>query len=208
MIEFLFKPNEFDLVIYHNNTNFNSTRKFIYTTGISKQQFSKKITFKLQSDKKLNFRVFLGYSIIPYSYYYPGDKNDISSFYPSNEGTFSVAPEEIELMDDEYFFVLFENLGSYLYITISEEEVNPDQKEDETDKKEEDTDKNEGNADKKEDENKGEEGLESWQIALIVVGSIIFLIILLLIVFYFFRKNKRLTDKTIEDKMENLHDLR
>ena len=110
-------------------------------------------------------------------------------------------------MNSEFFFVLFENLGNYLSLSITEEEIPPDEKEDNTDEKD-NTDDKEDTSNKKEIEIKGEEGLESWKIALIVVFSILALIIILVIIYYFLRKNKRLTNRTIEDKMENLTDIK
>ena len=198
-------------MFYRNNARQNTTRRFIYITGISEEELSKEILFTLQSDKQLSYKVFLGQSIVPYSYYFPGDANELSSI-----SIFSISPQKIKLMNNEYFFVLFENLGNYLSLSISEEEITPDstdkeeeeEESDKTDKKEDESDKSDDKSDKKKDEKKGEEGLESWKTALIVIGVILALIILVVIVFYFLRKNKRVTDKTIEQKMENLTDLR
>ena len=170
--------------------------------------FSKRITFRLQSDKNLKFKAFVGYAIPPYTYYSSGYLNDLSKYYKTNNSTFSFSPEKINLMNNEYFFVLIENLGNYLFLSTSEEDVIPDDPEDNTDEKTDNTDEKTDNPDKKGDGNKGEEGLENWEISLIVVGSILFLIILLIIIFYFLRKNKRITNEKIEEKMENLNDIR
>ena len=204
LIEFLFKFNDCDLLFYGNNARINSTHRFIYITAISEREFSKAITFNLQSDKKLSFKFFVGYSMAPYSYYFPGDANDLSRYYNTNIGSITISPQKIKLVDNEYFFAVFENLGNYLSISISEEDIIPDS----TDKEEEESDETDDNPDNKKEESKGEDGLESWKIALIVVGSILAVILLAVIIFYFLRKNKRLTNKSIEQKMENLTDIR
>lgn len=208
MIELLVKLNDFDFVFYENNKKVNLTNKFNYITTISEEQFSKRITFRLQSDKNLKFKAFVGYAIPPYTYYSSGYLNDLSKYYKTNNSTFSFSPEKINLMNNEYFFVLIENLGNYLFLSTSEEDVIPDDPEDNTDEKTDNTDEKTDNPDKKGDGNKGEEGLENWEISLIVVGSILFLIILFIIIFYFLMKNKRITNEKIEEKMENLNDIR
>ena len=207
-IEFLFKINDYELVFYDNNTRINTTRRFIYITAISNREFSKKITFNLQSDKKLSTKLFVGYSIAPYSYYFPGNANYLSASNNSNTDTISFEPEAIKLMNNEYFFVLFENLGNYLSISMSDEDITPESSDKEDKDESDETDKKEDESDKKKDEIKGEEGLASWKTALIVVFVILALLILFIIIFFCFRKNKRLTDQTIEHIMENLTDIK
>ena len=188
LIEFLFKFKDCNLKFYDKNMRINSTRRFIYITAISEQEFSKRIVFNLESDKKLNFKLFFGHSLAQYSYYYLGIANDVSSYYPSNKGTLRIQPQKIKLMEYEYFYILFENLRNYLSLSISEEEVTPDSSDkeeecDTTDKKEDESDKIDDKSDKKKDGSKEEEGLESWKTSIIVVGSILALIILVVQIF-------------------------
>ena len=90
LIEFLFKFNGSDLVYFSGivKMSLNSTNRFIYITVMT--DFSKKIIFNLQTDKKLKYKLFMGYSLPLYSYYFPGNANEISS--PSSYSNLSISP--------------------------------------------------------------------------------------------------------------------
>ena len=86
-------------------------------------------------------------------------------------------------MDGEFYCIFIENFGTEL-------ELKGDYKE-EGDKE-------------KEGEKKG---LETWAIALIIVASIILLLIIIIIIILC-RKKKKLSNKEIEDKIENLNEFK
>ena len=205
VIEFLFKLNNVNQVKLEKNMTINMTKETTIII-VSNEIFSKILNFHLKSEKNLKFNIFFGYSKPPYSYYYPGNTNQFS--LTINKMDIPIFLEkDIKLMDDEYYCILVENLRSNLLISFTETEDTPKEEEEEETEQEQKQEEEENSEDKR-DENKGNEGLESWKISLIVVSSILILIILLLIVLYFFRKNKRLTDKAIEEKMENLANLK
>ena len=97
--------------------------------------------------------------------------------------SFNIIVKDIDLMDGEEFCVLFENFGNSLTIVMSVDDSSDDK---------------DGSG------NKGDEGLESWKVAIIVVGSILGVLIIIILVIFCLRRNNRLTNDKIEDKMEGL----
>ena len=184
IIEFLFKLNANDMNFYPNS-KLHVKGKFTLIR-VEKKDFNKKLLFNIKGEpeKSLTLSMFLGYSIPPYSYYYSGNLNQIVS--DTNEISFNLVVEDIKLMKDECYCILFENLGPYLNFTFSEGN----------------TPENEG------EDGKGEGGLETWVIAIIVVGAILALIIIIVLVFVCLRKNRQLTSDRIEEKMENLTEIK
>ena len=187
MIEFLFKIDDAEIINFKNNSMHINNLKF-NLIKISKEHFSKNLQIKLEGEETLKFKVFFGYSIPPYSYYYFGNSNQYPSI--SNKENIDLFIDEVKLMNDEYYCVLFENLGDNISFIFSEEESQ--EKEDGP----------------KKDEEEKKEDLEGWKIALIVIGSILAMIIIIIIIIYFVRKNKQITNESIEDKMQNLTNIR
>ena len=119
MIEFLFKIDDAEIINFKNNSMHINNLKF-NLIKISKEHFSKNLQIKLEGEETLKFKVFFGYSIPPYSYYYFGNSNQYPSI--SNKENIDLFIDEVKLMNDEYYCVLFENLGDNISFIFSEEE--------------------------------------------------------------------------------------
>ena len=174
LIEFLFQTSRVYTINFEKSSSYNITTLLTMVT-ISKEYFSKILEIKIQGGKNFNFNSYFGHCIPPYSYY---NFKDLNQFKPqSNEENIYITIPDVKLMEGEYYCALFHNLGDYLSMAFSEKENEPEKKE--------------GNK------------LEIWKIALIVVGSILAVIIIIIII-HWFRKNKKLSNSQIEEKMENL----
>ena len=181
LIEFLFRTTGASTINFRKSLHYNTTDKLTMVT-ISKEYFNKKLEFKIRGGKNFNFNSYFGYSIPPYTYY---NLNDLNQYKPeSKEENIYITIDDAKLMEGEYYCAFFQNLGDYLSITFSEKENEPEKKEGD-------------------DEGKG---LESWKIALIVIGSILAVIIILVIIIWI-KKKKGLSNNQIEDKMENLTNI-
>ena len=185
IIEFLFKLDGLNSMNFNPNLKLNVVGKYTLIR-VEKEYFGKKLKFKIQGEpgKSLKLSMFLGYSIPPYSYYYPGNLNQLPS--STNEINFDLFVDDIKLMEKENYCILFENSGPYLNFTFSEDNT----------------------PEREEEGGKGEEGLETWVIAIIVVGSILAVIIIIVLVVFCLRKNRQLTSDRIEEKMENLTEIK
>lgn len=174
LIEFLFPNSGANILNVEVSLNFNTTSKLTILT-ISKEYFSKTLEFKIKGGKNFNFNSYFGYCIPPYTYY---NFKDLNQFKPeSKEENIYITIDDVKLMAEEYYCALFENLGDYILINFSEKKGGDDEKEG--------------------------TGLESWQISLIVVGSVLAIIIVLVIIICC-KKKKGLSNSKIEEKMENL----
>ena len=125
--------------------------------------------------------MFYGYSKAPYVYY--NYKSQTKLQFQNRVVSFNIIVKDIDLMDGEEFCVLFENFGNSLTIVMSVDDSSDDK---------------DGSG------NKGDEGFESWKVAIIVVGSILGVLIIIILVIFCLRRNNRLTNDKIEDKMEGL----
>ena len=178
VIEFLFEINNFSVEqSFWRNSQITTTGKYALVK-ISKEYFSKKLIFKLQGDK--SFYMFYGYSKAPYLYY--NYKSQTKLQFQNRVVSFNIIVKDIDLMDGEEFCVLFENFGNSLTIVMSVDDSSND----------------------KDGSGKGDEGLESWKVAIILVGSILGVLIIIIFVIFCLRRNNRLTNDKIEDKMEGL----
>jgi len=174
LIEFLFHTDGVNTINFGKSSSYNTTSLLTMVT-ISKEYFSKILEIKIKGGKNFNFNSYFGHCIPPYSYY---NFKDLNQFKPqSNEENIYITIPDVKLMEGEYYCALFHNLGDYLSMSFSEKENEPEKKE--------------GNK------------LEIWKIALIVVGSILAVIIIIIII-HWYRKNKKLSNSQIEEKMENL----
>ena len=77
VIEFLFKLNKVNQVKLEKNMTINMTKETTIII-VSNEIFSKILNFHLKSEKNLKFNIFFVYSKPPYSYYYPGNTNQLS----------------------------------------------------------------------------------------------------------------------------------
>ena len=177
VIELLFEINNYSELPFGRNSQITTTGKYTLIK-ISKEYFSKKLIFKLQGDK--SFYMFYGYSKAPYLYY--NYKSQTKLQFQNRVVSFNIIVKDIDLMDGEEFYVLFENFGNSLTIVMSVDDSSND----------------------KDGSGKGDEGLESWKVAIIVVGSILGVLIIIILVIFCLRRSNRLTNDKIEDKMEGL----
>ena len=168
LIEFLFKQQDEELEIF-DLENFELLDEFSELEIFKKyniikipKKYSKKIiNFELIGNINSNFTMYLGYTIPPYNYFSVDIEENIFSFYDFYE--FSLIEHykgDINLMKDEYYCIMYENLdlnSIILTITFEESIFEKIAK------------------------------LKGWQIALIVIGSILGFILLIIFVIMMFK---------------------
>ena len=181
IIEFLFKMPEVEVLDYEG-LNKNTSKEF-NLIKISKKYAGEIIEIKFKNNNTIFFNAFMGFCQPPYSYYFSTLEN-VNAISVKNN-TFSLnlrMPVEDNLMKDEYFCVLIENLvGGDLEIKGDFQNKNKSE-------------------DKK--------GLETWKIILIIAASVIALLIIIIIVVCCCKRKSQLSNEEIEDKMENLNEIR
>ena len=180
IIEFLFKMPDIEVLDYEN-LNKNSSKKY-NLIKFSGKYLGKSVELKFKNNADMiTFNAFFGYSKPPYSYYYPQNTNTFSEKNNTFNLVFNI-PVEDKLMEDEYFCLMIENLlGDNLEIM--------------------------GDYQNK-DKSGNKKGFENWKIILIISASVVALLIIIIIIVCCCRKRKQLSNKEIEDKMENLNEIR
>ena len=192
LIEFLFKQDDTNILDFENlEATSNKTYNLI---KFSKKYISKEITLSLKSDSILHFNIFFGYSIPPYSYYYSDSKGN-SNKISSNDNTFNltlIVPnlENNKLINDEYFCVMIDSPGRNIEFKGFYQ--------DNDDNKKNDKSENETNS------------LKIWQIVLIIISSVIVILLIVILIIFCFRKSKsqKVSNKDIEEKLENLDEIK
>ena len=168
IIEFLFKMPDVKVFDFEQLKNTFSSKK--YSLIKLSQKFLNKnvnLTFKTNKDK-IYFNIFFGFSKPPYSYYYFTQDN--VNTLGANNNTFYynfIIPIENNLIEDEYFCILIENLVE------GNLEI-------------------EGDIQNDDDKNKNEKGFQTWKIILIIVAAVVLLIIIIIIVYCIKKKNNQL----------------
>ena len=140
----------------------------------------KNITIDIKSEYEVQYSIFQGYSIPPFSHNTEVDEKDRMT---SNNYHIDIPDpynEQIKIIDNEYYIVMIRLFEGELDVYLNGE---------------------------KETESEDENGLEWYEILLIVLGSIIFIIVIILIFIYIRRHKKGDSFEKIEDKMQNLTEI-
>ena len=191
LIEILVKQNkkQIEIIDLNGKSEINIKKEFTFIQ-IPKNYKSKDLSFRLNKEGKSIIFIYHDYSMEGYSLYYPLNKeNEIIL----NNFTFNISEhykEDINLMDNEYYYLIIQTNENNSNINISidlKENYEPSNK---------DTEPNEPL----------DEGLELWHIILIIVGSVLVLLLVVVMIIYCI-KRKKVTNKTIEEKMQNLTEL-
>ena len=181
IVEFLFKFQDMEVIDFES-LKIKTSKKYILIK-FSKKYSSKSISIELKNKNNIFFNLFMGYSRPPYSYYY-NTKENINLFGAQNN-TFKFEipiPSEDKIIENEYFCALIENMvEGDLEIKRIEQEHNKDKK---------------------------KNGLEKWKLILISISSIIALLIIIVLFIYCCTKKNQLSNKQIEEKMENLNEIK
>ena len=155
LLEFLFEQPEDDVdILDFEKYEFTLTKTY-NIIKIPKDYTSKIINFELIGvGKDSNFSMYLGYTIPPYSYFSSGLDENIYTFERAYKFkiTEHYKGNNIKLMDNEFYCVMFKNFDKGLLMSINMI--------DEKDK----------------NENEGNYGIKSWKIFLIALGYILFLV--------------------------------
>ena len=179
IIEFLFKMPEVKVLDYEQ-LNANISKEFILIK-FPKKYSGKEIKINFKNNKnEISFKYFAGYSKPSYSYYYDANDENFVKL-DDNPGCINFTiPEETNLMEDEYFCVLIENLSQEnLEIFYQSNDKNQDNKD-----------------------------FKTWMVILIIAASIVSLLIIIIIIVCCCTKKNQLSNKDIEDKMENLNEIK
>ena len=147
------------------------------------------MNFKLNKEGNSIVYIYHDYSIEGYSLYYPINQKENSIVL--NNLTFNIIDHykgNINLMENEYYYLFIQKneKNSNINIIIEYKDKEPSNK---------DKEKNEDG-----------DGLQTWHIILIVLGSLLIVVLIIVFIILCIRKNK-VTNKTIEEKMENLTEL-
>ena len=140
----------------------------------------KNITIDIKSEYEVQYSIIQGYSIPPFSHNTEVDEKDRMT---SNNYHIDIPDpynEQIKIIDNEYYIVMIRLFEGELDVYLNGE---------------------------KETESEDENGLEWYEILLIVLGSIIFIIVIILIFIYIRRHKKGDSFEKIEDKMQNLTEI-
>jgi hypothetical protein len=139
------------------------------------------MTFEIKGKENVMYSIVTGYSI-PESVYYkdiPEGEEILKTDF-----TFDIDnPYDgmTDLLDEEQFNLLFYVFNEELDLNIKIDGKSNDESKSKNDKK----------------------GLKAWALVLIIGGSILLLILIILIIIHF-KRQKQLSNKEIEEKMENL----
>ena len=168
LIEFLFKQDDIDCtVLDFKNMEFILNTKY-NLLPIPEKYKNKNISIELiglEEESKLS--IYLGYSLVNYSFFSLEDNyfNKIS-FYGSYNFTLTEHYKgDINLMKDEYYFVMLETFDDYMEMKIQFEEEK-----------------------KEEEKEEGKEGLQWWEKLLIGIFASIGGILIILFVYILIRK--------------------
>ena len=189
LIEILFNYGDkaTEIIDLEGKKELNLNKQFNFIK-IPKNYSSQIITFNLNKEGKTFLSIFHDYSIPGYSLNCPlnMDKNGIilTNF------TFNLTDhykKGIKLMEKEYYCLIIQTARNELNINVGIE-------------------LNENEQNNNTEENKDDKGLKTWHIILIAAGSLVLLILIIIILFICLRK-KKVTNKEIEDKVQNLTEI-
>ena len=155
LIEFLFKQSNDELEILDFEKRKFTLKNKYNVLAIPKNYDSKIINIELnRNERATNCTIYLGYSISPYNYFAVDDEENIFSFY--EKYNFKINEHykgNLKLMEDEYYCVMIEIFSENVFMNIEIDDDN-----------EKDGGKNKGK-------------LKGWEIALIVIASVIVFIV-------------------------------
>ena len=184
------KADAFIEILYYNpafkkldfkKKKFNNLTEGYYLVSIPKNINCEFITFEIKAKKNVEYSIVTGYSIPDYVYFksIPWGEEIVETYYTFNID--NPYKKGIELMDEEQFNLLFFVFNEELNITI----------------------KIDGKSD---DGKKDKKGLPTWALALIICGSVLLLILIILIIILC-KRGKQVSNKEIEDKIQNLTEI-
>ena len=179
IIEFLFKIPDVEVLDYEQ-LNANSPKKYTLIK-FSKKYSGKNVELKFKNNNAISFNYFVGYSKPPYFYYFNTvEKVNTFSFNNHTGSIIFTIPEEENIMEDECFCTLIENLApGNLEIYYQSNDKNQDNKD-----------------------------FKTWMLIIIIATSIVVLLIIIIIIICCYKKKRQLSNQEINDKLEHLNEIK
>ena len=178
LIELLYNLENIESIEIENIKNLNLNKKY-YLITIPKEDKNKKFNFNIKRKTSSSYTVNKGYSLKNYYYYrYTTKENAIraTDFKFTIDDPYN---DIIKLTKNEYYTILLEIFEGSLIVNLDIEQIDDNTKP------------------------KGKEGLSSWALAGIIVGSLIIVGIIVIIIIIFIRKRSKIRNLDIEEILDS-----